>query len=61
MGWKKTKNGWEQTKGNDNKTLGGIPRETARNTNDKINEHRRWWNLTPLERAKELEDKDKQK
>lgn len=52
--WKKTKTGWVRG-GKNNKTFGGVSRETAEKTNNKINEHARWSKLTPLQRAKEIE------
>ena len=42
MAWKKTKEGWVQTKGKDNKTLGGTNKTVAKKTNEKIDKHTSW-------------------
>ena len=58
MAWKETKEGRVQTKGKDNKTLGGTNKTVAKKTNEKIDKHTSWWKKTSLERAQELEKKD---
>jgi hypothetical protein len=55
MGWKKAKNGWVQISRDNGKTLGGVPKEVAKKTSEKIDQHTDWWKKDPLERAKELE------
>jgi hypothetical protein len=63
MGWRQNDDGtWVRVKlkkGDDNRVLGGIPRSVVQKTGDAIDAFRRWWlEMTPLQRAQELERKE---
>lgn len=60
MPWKKTKSGWEQSK-KGKLTLGGIPKEVNARTSKRIADYFRWLEMTPLQRAKEIEKREQSK